>query len=299
MMNIEEVLDILSRDPGMSAYVCDAGIFLRRAGRVIERLSVSPPPSKFPRGSISVEKVLREVDENDGACDIGYGWKNSRVVNAIRRVGGDLTVEIRVYPQDPPGCRELGLTEVASDLDSLDGGGIVLVAGGRNSGRTTVSMALCERLAHGRFVLALEDPITYKLPLPEDGIIAQREVGIYGDVPSFAEGIVQAGASRPDVLYVSDVPDGESARGLVIMAGSGSLVICEMFGADPADAVRRVLLKGEQGLPADVGRGWRQGFINHLYRVIFCPYTEEGRPSPFVLGDEDLLETKNAWTSKL
>lgn len=295
-MKIEEVLDVLDGTSGASAYVCDAGVFLRRHGRVVERLSEVPPASKFPRGVLAPDKVHQEVERNNGACDIAYSWRGARVVNAVRRVGGELTVEIRVYPKAPPDCSELGMDDILPKLNDLEGG-IVLVAGGRGSGRTTTAMAICRGLVEGRFISTLEDPVTYRLPNPEKGVVAQREVGIYGDVPSFNEGLRQAAATRPDVLYVSEAPDGDCARRLVVLAGGGTLVICEAFGMDPSDAVRRLVLKGEQGLAADTGQGWRQGFLEHLSLVLFCPYTSQGVPTPKVI--EDLAEIKNEWMPTL
>lgn len=297
-MDINSILSTLCESPGASAYVCSAGVFLRKGGKVFRKLSDHPPQSRFPKGALELEKIFKELDKNSGACDIAYTWRNNRVVNAVRRVGGDLAVEIRVYPEEPPLVEEMGLEGIISDREA-DQGGVVLVSGGRGSGRTTAALALCRSLSENRCILTLEDPVTYSIPQPINGIVAQREVGVYGDVPSFMEGLRQSAPLLPDVLYLSEAPDGDCIRKIMELVGGGTLVVCECFGMDPDDAVRRILLRGELDLAADTAMGWRKNFLTNLLMIVFCPARTGGKVHPDIFRDHVLEEIKNRWSSPL
>ncbi len=85
-----------------------------------------------------------------------------------------LGLSLRLIPADPPSLETLGLPAEARSLTE-PGSGLVLIAGGASSGRTTTVAALLEDLVAHRPVrlVTIEDPVEFLLK-DRQGVVIQR-----------------------------------------------------------------------------------------------------------------------------
>ena len=115
--------------------------------------------------------------------------------------------------------------------------GIILIAGGMESGKTTTAYALVEQinLNHSRriVILGMEYPMTSKMSL-----VSHLVEGI--DCSSLAEGLRIAAAMDPNVVLVPDLPDGETVTEALRRAQI-ALVIATVHAGTARDALRMVV----------------------------------------------------------
>lgn len=152
---------------------------------------------------------------------------------------GNVSAAFRALRAEMPGLDELGLPPVVKRLATLNSG-LVLVTGPTGSGKSTTLTALVDYINNNRklHVLTVEDTVEF-YHADKLSMVTQREVG--ADVPSFAEGIMQALRQDPNVIVVGDLRDGESVRAAVIAAASGKLVLAGMSAFNAVSAIDRVL----------------------------------------------------------
>ena len=118
--------------------------------------------------------------------------------------------------------------------------GLVLVTGITGAGKSTTIASLITEIARFRpcRIITLEDPVEYRLR-GEQALISQREVG--KDVPSFARGLRDCLREDPDVIYVGEMRDRESASWTLTAAETGHLVFSTLHTRDSRGSITRVL----------------------------------------------------------
>ncbi len=141
--------------------------------------------------------------------------------------------------------------------------GMILVGGPTGSGKSTTVAALLEDINHRdeRHVVTIEDPIEYTFA-DKRCLFTQREVGI--DTSSFAEGLRRSLRQNPDVIFLGEIRDRESATTALQAAETGHLLIATVHVATAAEAIERV-----EGLfPADEREGVRKTLAAQLLGVL-------------------------------
>ncbi|MCC6357740.1 MAG: PilT/PilU family type 4a pilus ATPase [Phycisphaerales bacterium] len=118
--------------------------------------------------------------------------------------------------------------------------GLVLMTGVTGAGKSTTIASLISRIAETRpcRIITLEDPIEYRLA-SKASIISQREVG--RDVPSFERGLRDCLREDPDVIFVGEMRDQESARWTMTAAETGHLVFSTIHTRDTRGTLTRIL----------------------------------------------------------
>ncbi len=160
---------------------------------------------------------------------------------------GATSLVLRSIPLEIPPLASLGLPAAAPPLVEAEHG-LVLLAGGSGSGRSTTAAALIGHLNEGfpRHVITFEDPIEH-LYQDRRGIVSQRAVGT--DTPSVAEGVRAALRNDADVLYVADLADTAALDAAIDAAELGHLVLAAVAAPDIARAVARLSILG-RAVPA-------------------------------------------------
>ena len=154
---------------------------------------------------------------------------------ALRAVAG------ATWPQT---VEELGPETTAAFHRALSlPSGLVVVAGPPGSGKTTTAYAALRRLdAPGKLIVTLEDPVEVDLPGIDQVVVNAR------DKPTVSDALQSALRANPDVLFVGEIRDAETARAAVDAASSGVLVLSTTLAKDAAAAVGRI---ADHGVPRE------------------------------------------------
>ena len=118
--------------------------------------------------------------------------------------------------------------------------GLVLVTGPTGAGKTTTIASLLgfinrTRRAH---IVTIEDPIEVVFT-DAMSVIRQREVG--RDTESYAVALRQALRQDPDVIFLGEIRDAETALAAIQAAQTGHLVLSTMHTIDAAETVSRIV----------------------------------------------------------
>src|SRR5262249_26725060 len=120
------------------------------------------------------------------------------------------------------------------------GFGLVMVTGITGSGKSTTVASLIDYIARHEAcrIITLEDPIEYRLRSGAS-LISQRELGRH--VASFEHAWRDALREAPDVIFVGEMRDRESARWTLTAAETGHLVFSTLHTRDALGTVTRLL----------------------------------------------------------
>ena len=176
----------------------------------------------------------------EGAVDSSYLQEQHQFrLNCFQDNDG-LAVAIRALETEPPLLERIGFTNgVWQDIVNRQQG-LVLVTGVTGAGKSTTIASLIHHIASMRAcrIITLEDPIEYRLRT-QLAVISQREVG--RDVPSFERGLRDCLREDPDVIFVGEMRDRESARWTLTAAETGHQVFSTLHTRDVRGTVTRLL----------------------------------------------------------
>jgi twitching motility protein PilT len=181
----------------------------------------------------------REFTETSEA-DLGYtlGGVGRFRVNVYRQ-RGVVGLAIRRVRSEIPTFEELRLPTVMSQLADSPRG-LVLVTGPTGTGKTTTIASMIGHINATRrcHIVTIEDPIEV---VHEDklSIIQQREIGI--DTDSYSNALRHVIRQDPDVIFVGEIRDAESALSAIQAAETGHLVISTLHTIDCMETINRVL----------------------------------------------------------
>ena len=167
---------------------------------------------------------LKSENQADGIFTLADTGLRFRV--SFFRQRGSLGLVLRQIPAKVPSFPDLGLPDFALSL--LDRKrGLILVTGPASCGKTTTIASMLSRWAYfGRpHVVTLEDPIEYVLE-GGSGVITQRQVGV--DTPTFVSGLRHVLRQDPDIIFVGELRDQETAAAAIAGAETGHLVLSTM-----------------------------------------------------------------------
>ncbi len=213
--------------------------------RVDGELQPSPYPALSAAESEAFAAALmpdhkRREFETSHEADFGYtlpGVGRFRV-NVFRQrtmVG----LAIRRVRSEIPTIEELLLPPVIGTLAGSPRG-LVLVTGPTGTGKTTTIASMIGHINRTRraHIVTIEDPI--EVVHDDDlSIIQQREVGF--DTESYAAALKHVVRQDPDVIFVGEIRDPESALSAIQAAETGHLVISTLHTIDCTETINRIL----------------------------------------------------------
>ena len=181
--------------------------------------------------------VARAAWSERGDSVFATGDATGRMRVCLGRDAGGPRAIVRFLRAEPPTAEQLGVPAVA--LSWLRArGGVLVVAGGPGSGKSTTLAALVRELAltQGQAVATIEEPI--ELLHRRSALVSQREVGTH--VASLAAGV--RGAMREGVFAIaaSRCDDAETAAAVAGALDAGHLVLLEVSAASAAAALARL-----------------------------------------------------------
>jgi twitching motility protein PilT len=159
-------------------------------------------------------------------------------VNVFRQ-RGVVGLAIRRVRSEIPTFDELRLPEVMKKLAESPRG-LILITGPTGTGKTTTIASMIGHINNTRraHIVTIEDPIEV---VHEDAlsIIQQREIGI--DTESYEKALRHVVRQDPDVIFLGEIRDSESALSAIQAAETGHLVISTLHTVDCMETVNRIL----------------------------------------------------------
>ena len=204
---------------------------IRREGRVVEL-----HPGPVPRAVLeSFWKECGIDHETQQEADISWQLPEGKRLRVnLYHTLGRLAAVMRPIRDDIP-----SLTNLAMPADLLESwmrrnNGLVLVTGPTGSGKSTTVAACLNwiNVNQARHVVTLEDPIEF-LFQNEESLFSQREVRL--DSASFSSGL------RPDVIFIGEIRDEETALTALHAAETGHLVISTMHSGGVVETLDRFI----------------------------------------------------------
>ena len=119
--------------------------------------------------------------------------------------------------------------------------GLILFTGATGSGKST-SLASCLSWVSKNFkkhIITIEDPVEYLLK-NDQSLVSQRQVGT--DTATFDKGLRAALRQSPDVIFVGEIRDYETAKAALHACETGHLVVSTLHSSNVAETVQRLLM---------------------------------------------------------
>ena len=159
---------------------------------------------------------------------------------------GRLAAVLRPIRDEIPPLSELGLPGPLLESWMQRRYGLILVTGPTGSGKSTTVASCLDWINHNlaRHIVTLEDPI--ELMFKNDkSLFSQRE--IRHDSPDFSTGLRSALRQSPDILFLGEIRDTETALTALHAAETGHLVISTLHSSSVVETLDRFshLLKAE------------------------------------------------------
>jgi twitching motility protein PilT len=169
------------------------------------------------------EARKQELEGTKGSVDFGFSLDEHRFRFNIYRDYSGYSAAARPLPSKSYRPEEIGISRQILRFISETSRGLILVTGPTGSGKSSTICSLIEHLNQTKKmnILTIEDPIEYMFK-PQQSIIQQREIGAH--VPDFAGALRAAMRQNPDVIFVGEIRDLETAQAALQAADTGHLV---------------------------------------------------------------------------
>jgi len=248
--DIEQILALIEKNPNISDLHLSGGesISYRSNGEIIREETAGKLSNE------SMEIVLRQLflgnpqrfDKflGDKEADFAYiskSWIPYRVNSFFKT--GRIGVVMRKINATAKKLEELIFSDIAESIKKnilSAKKGLYLVTGPTGSGKSTSLVAMLEHLNETRNenLITIEDPIEFVFE-PQKCIVSQRE--IWHDTRSFANALRSAMREDPNIIFVWEIRDRETAESALSLAETGHLVFSTLHTNSAANTVNRYI----------------------------------------------------------
>jgi twitching motility protein PilT len=178
--------------------------------------------------------------EENGELDCAYtlpGISRFRI-NIFKKYPG-LAAAFRMIPQEIPTIDGLGFPATLKRMLEHRGG-LILVTGPTNSGKSTTLAAMVDHLnVHANYhMITLEDPLEF-IHTNKNCLINQRQIGEHSR--SFANALRAALREDPNVILVGEMRDMETISLAITAAELGLLVLGTLHTKSSAQTISRIV----------------------------------------------------------
>src|SRR4051812_37793689 len=178
--------------------------------------------------------------ERTNESDNGYTLQGvGRFRINVFRQRGLVGLAVRRVRSEIPTFEELRMPHVMRTLADSPRG-LVLITGPTGTGKTTTIASMIGHINRTRraHVVTIEDPIEV-VHDDDRSIIQQREIGL--DTDSYQAALKHVIRQDPDVIFVGEIRDPESALSAIQAAETGHLVISTLHTIDATETINRLL----------------------------------------------------------
>jgi len=202
-----------------------------------------------------------------------------------------LSIAMRKIANKPMDLSELMYDDVADSVISNilnQKTGLFLVTGPTGSGKSTSLIAMIELLNQHRqeHIITIEDPIEFIFE-PKSCHISQRE--LWSDTLSFAKAMKSAMRQDPDIIFVWEIRDPETADAALKLAETWHLVFSTLHTRNAADTIYRFVSLFPPGLQENAKDRLAAGLLGIQSQFLLKTSDQKGRVGLF-----ELLVNSNA-----
>ncbi len=165
----------------------------------------------------------------------GIGRFRVNVFMQQQRVG----MVLRTITTKIPDLDAMGLPPVLKDI-VMTKRGLVILAGGTGSGKSTTLAAMLGHRNHNSFghIITIEDPVEY-VHEHDKCIITHREVGV--DTENWHNALKNTLRQAPDVILIGEIRDRETMEYAVAFAETGHLCMATLHANSANQALDRII----------------------------------------------------------
>jgi twitching motility protein PilT len=215
----------------------------------IPRLKINEQISVFGEQPMSLPdmtafwQVCGGNPRSDGDMDRDTGFVSrtrTRYRVSLHRTMGRLGAVLRRIKTKVATLKELGAPEWLLTRWGGRAHGLILITGPTGSGKSTTIASLLQWMNENlvRHIVTIEDPVEYHFTSKRCHF-TQRQVG--RDTSTFAIGLRSALRQAPDVIFVGEIRDYETALTALQASETGHLVVSTMHSEKVADTMERYL----------------------------------------------------------
>ena len=248
--DVEQILALIEKNPWISDLHLsgDESIAYRLNGEIVREEQAGKLSNE------SVEVILRQLFQGNpqrfdkflGDRDVDFAYV-SKVgvpyrVNAFFKTGR-IGIVLRKINAIAKKLEELMFSDIADSIKKnvlTAKRGLYLVTWPTGSGKSTSLVAMLEHLNQtiNANLITIEDPIEFIFH-PQKCIISQREIG--HDTWSFANALRSAMREDPNIIFVGEIRDRETAESALSLAETGHLVFSTLHTWSAANTVNRYI----------------------------------------------------------
>ncbi|MBS2017111.1 MAG: Flp pilus assembly complex ATPase component TadA [Deltaproteobacteria bacterium] len=248
---LEGILDVLSVVNGSDLHLAAGSIPAVRVDGALSFLEDRGIAGKeevrsFVRG-LADARALKEIDDRRDVRFLHVVPGGARFrVDASSDHGGMNAVIRRIAPESMP-LETYGLPPEVTDA-LRPSRGLVLVAGMRCTGKTTLLASIVDHVnrGHAGAVVTIEDPVEI-VHAHKRCVVRQRQVGDH--VRTIVDALRSARNDDADVIVVSDLPSPEAVQLAIELADSGRLVVAGYPAATAGAVLGRILAAAGDAQP--------------------------------------------------
>jgi len=244
-----EAIQQRSSDVHIEPFETELKVKYRIDGVLVEQ---PPPPKHLQPALIGRIKIMSSMNiaeryvPQDGHIALRFeGRKVDIRVSTVPTLYGE-SVVMRILDKSamPLNFHSLGMTQaMQDDLDKLIAKphGLVLVTGPTGSGKTTSLYAALNKLYDPRKkIITIEDPVEYELN-GINQIPVNPKRGL-----TFAAGLRSILRQDPDIIFVGEIRDGETADIAIRSALTGHLIFSTIHTNDALSSIGRLIDMGAE-----------------------------------------------------
>jgi twitching motility protein PilT len=172
--------------------------------------------------------------------EIGLERDGVRFRISVYSQRGTIAIALRRIKDRIPTLKELHMPVWLKDFGDKNSGLLVLSGPAGGGKTTTATSILTETLSRkkGLHLVTVEDPVEYLIPSGQ-GIVDQREIGT--DVLSFQDAMRVIVRENPNIIFLGEIRDGETAQIALSLATTGHLVLTTIHAFPATAAINRMV----------------------------------------------------------
>lgn len=249
-IDIEKILALIAKNPNISDLHLSSGecISYRLNGEIVREESAGKltsewmeiilrqlfqwNPQRFDKFLWDKEADFAYISRDETAYRVNAYFKTGRVGIVMRKIGKEAKkLEDIMFSNIANSIRENILNKKKW---------LYLVTWPTGSGKSTSLVAMLEEINKNRpeNLITIEDPIEYVFE-PKKCIISQRE--IWHDTWSFPNSLRAAMRQDPDILFVWEIRDIETAEAVLNLAETGHLVFSTLHTNSASHTINRFI----------------------------------------------------------